>query len=359
MSRFQYLPAAFREMAPAAEPAEERAADGQQRALPTPFLTKTYQLVDDPEMDDVISWNEDGSTFVVWRPAEFARDLLPKHFKHNNFSSFVRQLNTYGFRKIVPDRWEFANDYFRRGEKRLLREIHRRKAVTVAPQPAPAAAASRMTALVSRARSPTYSGEEQVLSSDSSSGPLPTVAVGPCGVAELGEENERLRKENERLAREVAQMKSLCGQIASLISRHVSGRQEGGGGAEAAPFLELMPARPGAEEAFYNEVEEEEDVKPEDATSEEVPPSPPGASPRLFGVSIGVKRPRSEDGDGPPPMLKPGPTESAGLDPNEVYPERRPQHPRVIDCPEPTRRACNVPDWADRSGEERDDEART
>ncbi|XP_064980039.1 heat stress transcription factor B-2a-like [Musa acuminata AAA Group] len=346
-------------MAPAAEPAEERAADGQQRALPTPFLTKTYQLVDDPEMDDVISWNEDGSTFVVWRPAEFARDLLPKHFKHNNFSSFVRQLNTYGFRKIVPDRWEFANDYFRRGEKRLLREIHRRKAVTVAPQPAPAAAASRMTALVSRARSPTNSGEEQVLSSDSSSGPLPTVAVGPCGVAELGEENERLRKENERLAREVAQMKSLCGQIASLISRHVSGRHEGGGGAEAAPFLELMLARPGAEEAFYNEVEEEEDVKPEDATSEEVPPSPPGASPRLFGVSIGVKRPWSEDGDGPPPMLKPGPTESAGLDPNEVYPERRPQHPRVIDCPEPTRRACNVPDCADRGGEERDDEART
>jgi hypothetical protein len=28
--------------------------------------------------DDIISWNDDGSTFVVWRPAEFARDLLPQ-----------------------------------------------------------------------------------------------------------------------------------------------------------------------------------------------------------------------------------------------------------------------------------------
>ncbi|CAA2960487.1 heat stress transcription factor B-2b, partial [Olea europaea subsp. europaea] len=66
-----------------------------QRSAPTPFLTKTFQLVDDPSVDELISWNEDGTAFIVWRPAEFARDLLPKYFKHNNFSSFVRQLNTY------------------------------------------------------------------------------------------------------------------------------------------------------------------------------------------------------------------------------------------------------------------------
>lgn len=62
---------------------------------PAPFLTKTYDLVDDPSSNHVVSWSETGCSFVVWDPTEFAKEMLPMYFKHNNFSSFVRQLNTY------------------------------------------------------------------------------------------------------------------------------------------------------------------------------------------------------------------------------------------------------------------------
>lgn len=60
-----------------------------------PFLRKCYEMVDDESTDSIISWNDTNDSFVISDITQFSVVLLPKYFKHSNFSSFMRQLNIY------------------------------------------------------------------------------------------------------------------------------------------------------------------------------------------------------------------------------------------------------------------------
>ncbi|CAB9498869.1 Heat stress transcription factor [Seminavis robusta] len=109
------------------------------------FLRKTYHMIDscDPSVG---GWCEDGLTFLVKDTELFAATIIPQFFKHSNWSSFVRQLNFYGFRKIKTDPlrirdavndleskfWSFRHENFQRGRPDLLLEIKKSNHVEAA-----------------------------------------------------------------------------------------------------------------------------------------------------------------------------------------------------------------------------------
>lgn len=108
----------------------------QQPKVQTAFIHKLYNMLEDASIQHLIAWSPSNESFVVAPTGEFSK-VLSQYFKHTNISSFVRQLNMYGFHKVndvfhtgAPDStlWEFkhGNGSFKRGDLVGLREIKRR-----------------------------------------------------------------------------------------------------------------------------------------------------------------------------------------------------------------------------------------
>uniref|UniRef100_A0A182WDS3 HSF-type DNA-binding domain-containing protein n=1 Tax=Anopheles minimus TaxID=112268 RepID=A0A182WDS3_9DIPT len=104
------------------------------------FLAKLWRLVEDSETNDLISWSTDGRSFIIQNQAQFAKELLPLNYKHNNMASFIRQLNMYGFHKITSidngglrfdkDEMEFTHPCFQKDHPYLLEHIKRKIATS-------------------------------------------------------------------------------------------------------------------------------------------------------------------------------------------------------------------------------------
>ncbi|KAM9665590.1 heat shock factor protein 2 isoform 1-T1 [Trichechus inunguis] len=107
------------------------------------FLSKLWTLVEEAHTNEFITWSQvqNGQSFLVLDEQRFAKEILPKYFKHNNMASFVRQLNMYGFRKVVhidsgiikqerDGPVEFQHPYFKQGQDDLLENIKRKVSST-------------------------------------------------------------------------------------------------------------------------------------------------------------------------------------------------------------------------------------
>jgi osomolarity two-component system, response regulator SKN7 len=116
------------------------------------FVQKLFRMLEEPAYKSIVRWSETGDSFVVldvsWSAADstvffsnktgqFTSEILPRHFKHSNFASFVRQLNKYDFHKVRvnPSKsgpgygenvWEFKHPDFLLHNKDQLENIKRK-----------------------------------------------------------------------------------------------------------------------------------------------------------------------------------------------------------------------------------------
>jgi hypothetical protein len=96
------------------------------------FPGKLYCLLVEAERegnDHIISFTPDGGAFKINNREAFIEVESPKHFRHTHITSFVRQLNFYGFKRQPkgPNRGGFAHPFFLRGHPELLVKIEKKE----------------------------------------------------------------------------------------------------------------------------------------------------------------------------------------------------------------------------------------
>lgn len=71
-----------------------------------PFPTILHKLLSETEQlgfEDIISWQPHGRSFLIHKPKDFVKEVVPKYFQSTKLSSFQRQLSLYGFVRLTNE----------------------------------------------------------------------------------------------------------------------------------------------------------------------------------------------------------------------------------------------------------------
>ncbi|CAB9526849.1 stress transcription factor B-2b [Seminavis robusta] len=103
---------------------------GPRGGVVVPFPERLYNMlcqVEEDGFEDVISWQPHGRCFIVHDPKRFVDEVMPKYFRQSKLTSFQRQVNLYGFRRLTAgkDRGAYYHELFLRGRADLYKRLVR------------------------------------------------------------------------------------------------------------------------------------------------------------------------------------------------------------------------------------------
>jgi len=111
---------------------EEEGDDGNfvNHSVPFPWkLHEMLEIAEKEEFTNIVSWLPDHQSFKVYQIEVFVRDVMPKYFRQTKYKSFQRQLNMWGFERLLsgPSKGGYLHQHFKRGQPALCRYMKRLK----------------------------------------------------------------------------------------------------------------------------------------------------------------------------------------------------------------------------------------
>ena len=102
---------------------------------PHVFPWKLYKMLEDASnptdggesFSYIVSWTDSGRSFKVHNATQFVEKVMPRYFDQSKYESFRRQLNLYGFQRVIKPnhRSEYRHPLFVRGKREQCRLITR------------------------------------------------------------------------------------------------------------------------------------------------------------------------------------------------------------------------------------------